>query len=196
MIIWIPLYKIVPQYISSKLFGCLLKSTVLRCWCPPCVHCPMRAIGNAGHLCILEMSPGKTKSCECEWEHSAKIVVQFEPLISVEQWPLPPRVNRFLFPCECMCLVAISRHRQCLSAFLLYGHKCKTISSGSMLVIPQHLPVFSGSVALDLYFGEAGSLLSLFFCSSVYLYRKKYTCCLPEHLLCPATLSLLQFCPN
>lgn len=86
-------------------------------------------------------------------------------LWSVEQRPLTPRVDILLFPCECVCLVAMSRRRQRLLAFLLCGHKCKAILRGSMLLIPQHFPVFSGSVAVDLYFGEAGSSLCSFLLS-------------------------------
>lgn len=64
--------------------------------------------------------------------------------------------------------------------------KCKAVPSDPMLLTPQHFPVSSGRVALDLCLGEAGSFLYsvCFFCFSAYLYRGKI------HLLSPRAPAL------
>jgi len=137
------------------------------------------------------MAPDEIKSCGWEWQHSAKIIMQLEPLIcgamATKDGQTLVSFRLDVFGCN------ESVRAMAFGISPLRG-KYKAVPSGPVLLTPQHFPVASGRVVLDFCLGEAGIFLcSGYFCT--YLYREKYTCCLPEHLLCPATFSVVWFCP-
>lgn len=101
----------------------------------------------------------------------------------MQQWPLTPREDRLMFPWQWMCLVAISRCTQWLSAFLLYIVNVKLFQPAPSSEFPStfqsppaELPLTSAWEKLIVFF-------QFDFLFSDYLYRDTHTCCLPEHLL-------------
>lgn len=136
------------------------------------------------------MALGKIKSCGWELEHSAEIAMQSEALICAAM-ALTPREDRLMFTWEWMCLVAVSRCRQWLSAFLLYPVNLKLFQPAPSSEFPSTFQPPPAELPLTSAWEKLIVFSQFVFLFSDNLCRDTYTCCLPEHLLCPATFSFL-----
>lgn len=96
-----------------------------------------------------------------------------------------------MLPWEWMCLVAIYKCRQWLSAFLLYIVNVKLFQEAPSSEFPSTFQPPPAELPLTSAWEKLIVFSQFVFLFSDNLCRDTYTCCLPEHLLCPETFSFL-----
>lgn len=129
-----------------------------------------------------------------EWEYSAKIVTQSEPL-SLGAMATYRKGGQTVVSLRTDVFGCNKQVEAMAFSISALRSNCKAVPSSPLLLAPHAFQFPPAELPLTSAWYKLVAFSVCFSAFQSVCVGKKYTCCLPEHLLCPALFSLVRFRP-